>query len=150
MQCGGYTMLSDTSAIFQDGSINAGWDYTITIQAVFTDGSRSLESRTSVRSLGSRPIPTTRLAGVTNFRVVSVTPTTARVVWDYADSSNLTVWSVTARHLTSYTSTGVDPSAREFTISNLSPGLGYEITVQGRNDSTETEVASTNVLMPNG
>lgn len=150
MQCGGYTMLSDTSAIFQDGSINAGWDYTITIQAVFTDGSRSLESRTSVRSLGSRPIPTTRLAGVTNFRVVSVTPTTARVVWEYADSSNLTVWSVTARHLTSYTSTGVDPSAREFTISNLSSGLGYEITIQGRNDSTETEVASTNVLMPNG
>jgi Fibronectin type III domain len=149
MQCGGYTMLSDTSAIFQDGSISAGWDYTITIQAVFGDGSRSLESRASVRSLGSRPIPTTRLAGVTNFRVVSVTPTTARVVWEYTDSSTLTAWSVTARHLTSYTSTGVDSSAREFTISNLAPGLGYEITIQGRNDSRETEVASTNVLMPN-
>jgi hypothetical protein len=57
---------------------------------------------------------------------------------------------VTSRHLTSYSSTGVDASAREFTITNLAPGLGYEITIQGRSDSNETEAVSTSVLMPNG
>ena len=150
MQCGGYTMLTDTSAIFQDGSISAGGDYTINVQAVFADSSRSRESSTTVRSLGSRPVPNAKLAGVTNLRVVSVTPTTARVVWEYADSSRINVWSVTSRHLTSYSSTGVDASAREFTITNLAPGLGYEITIQGRSDSNETEVVSTSVLMPNG
>jgi len=149
MQCGGYTMLTDTSAIFQDGSINAGWDYTINVQAVFADGSRSRESSTTIRSLGSRPVSNAKLAGVTNLRVVSVTPTTAQIVWGYADSSRLIVWSVISRHLTSYSSTGVDASAREFTITNLAPGFGYEITIQGRNDSDETEVVSTSVLMPN-
>lgn len=150
MQCGGYTELSETSAIFQDGSINPGWDYTIIVQAVFADGTRSSESRTTVRSLGTRPTPNPRISGVSNFRVVAVTPTTATVAWDYSDSSNINVWSVNARHLTSHTSIGVDPSAREFTITNLSPGLGYEITIQGRNDTQETDVVSTSVLMPRG
>ena len=149
MQCGGYTMLTETSAIFKDGSISSGWDYTIKIEAVFENGSRSRESQTSVRSLGSRPIPSVKLAGATNFRVVSVTPTTATVTWDYSASSEIRFWSVTARHLTSYSSTGVDPSAREFTIMNLASGLGYEITIQGRTDTNETEVVSTSVLMPN-
>ena len=148
MQCGGYTMLSDTSAIFRDGSIFPGWRYTVKVQAVFEDGTRSRESQTSVMSLGSQPAAKTKLAAPTNFRVVSVTPTTATVRWEYEDSSAISVWSVVARHLTSYSSTGADASAREFTVTNLSPGLGYEITLQGRTGDNETEVASTSVLIP--
>jgi hypothetical protein len=149
MQCGGYTMLSETSAIFQDGSISAGWDYKVKVQAVFADGSRSLESQTTVRSLGSRPTVPAKLSGVTNFRVVAVTPTSATGAWDYSGSSEIAVWGVTARHLTSYTSIGVDPSAREFTIVGLGAGLGYEFTIEGRTGSNVTETSSTNALLPN-
>lgn len=149
MQCGGYTMLSETSAIFQDGSISAGWDYKIRVQAVFADGSRSMESQTTVRSLGSRPTEPVKLAGVINFRVIAVTPTTATVAWDYDGAAPITVWGVTARHLTSYALTGVDAVAREFTIQNLSPGLGYEFSIEGRTEGNVTEKSSTNVLLPN-
>jgi len=148
MQCGGYTMLSETSAIFQDGSVSAGWDYKVRVQAVFADGSRSLESQTTVRSLGSRPTEPAKLAGVTNFRVIAVTPTSATLAWDYADSSAITVWGVTARHLTSYTATGAEANAREFTIRDLSPGLGYEFTIEGRTEANVTETSSTNALLP--
>ena len=148
-QCGGYTMLTPTSAIFQDGSIFPGWEYLVKIQAVYSDGSRTQETVTSIKSLGSQPVPTSRLAGVSNFRVTSVTPTTATIVWTYEDSSLLDSWTVIARHLTSYSSTGADPSAREFTVINLVPGNGYEITIQGRSNNNETEIVSTSVLIPN-
>lgn len=150
MQCGGYTMLSETSAIFQDGSVSAGWDYKIKVQAVFADGSRSLESQTTVRSMGARPTEPAKLAGVTNFRVIAVTPTTATVAWDYSGSDLITVWGLTARHLTSYTATGVEANAREFTIRDLSPSLGYEFTIEGRTDNNLTDKSSTNALLPNG
>jgi hypothetical protein len=148
MQCGGYTMQSDTSAIFHDGSVYPGWTYTVKVQAVFPDGTRSRESLTSVRSAGSRPVPPARLVGAKNFRVTAVTPTTATVAWDYEGAASLTSWTVTSRHLTSYSAIGADPSAREFTITDLSPGLGYEFTIMGRTADNETETASTNALMP--
>ena len=130
-QCGGYTMLSDTSAIFQDGSIYAGWRYGIQITAVFADGTRSLPSMSYVRSAGSQPPPPTKYAAPTNLRIVDLTPTTVTVAWDDPANSPVSFWSVATRYLTSYSQTGVDANARQFTSTAIWPGGGFEIILSG-------------------
>ena len=130
-QCGGYTMISDTSAIFQDGSIYAGWRYGIQITAVFADGTRSLPSMSYVRSAGSQPPPPTKYAAPTNLRIVDLTPTSVTVAWDDPANSPVSFWSVSTRALTSYSQTGVDASARQFTSTAIWPGGGFEIILSG-------------------
>ena len=130
-QCGGYTMLSDTSAIFQDGSIYAGWNYGIQITAVFADGTRSLPTMSYVRSAGSQPPPPTKYAAPTNLRIVDLTPNAVTIAWDDPANSPVTFWSVATRYLTSYSQTGVDASARQFTSTAIWPGGGFEIILSG-------------------
>jgi len=130
-QCGGYTMLSDTSAIFQDGSIYAGWRYGIQITAVFADGTRSLPTISYVMSAGSQPPPPTKYAAPTNLRIIDLTPTSVTIAWDDPANSPVSFWSVSTRALTSYSQTGVDPNARQFTSTAIWPGGGFEIILSG-------------------
>jgi hypothetical protein len=130
-QCGGFTMLSETSAIFQDGSIYPGWRYGIQVTAHFADGTRSLPSMNYVMSAGSQPPPPTKYDAPTNLRIVDLTPTAVTVAWDAPANSPVTVWSVVTRYLTSYSQTGVDPNARQFTSTAIWPGGGFEIIVSG-------------------
>ena len=130
-QCGGYTMLGDTSAIFQDGSIYAGWKYGIQITAVFADGTRSLPTMSFIHSKGSQPPAPTKYAAPTNLRIVDLTPTSVTVAWDDSANSPVSFWSVATRHLTSYSQTGVDANARQFTSNAIWPGGGFEIILSG-------------------
>ncbi len=130
-QCGGYTMLGDTSAIFQDGSIYAGWKYGIQITAVFADGTRSLPAMSFINSKGSQPPAPTKYAAPTNLRIVDLTPTSVTVAWDDPANSPVSFWSVVTRYLTSYSQTGVDVNARQFTSTAIWPGGGFEIIVSG-------------------
>jgi hypothetical protein len=130
-QCGGYTMLSETSAIFQDGSIFAGWRYGIQVTAVFADGTRSLPSISFINSKGSQPPAPTKYAAPTNLRIVDLTPTSVTIAWDDPANSPVTLWSVVTRFLTSYSQTGVDPNARQFTSTAIWPGGGFEIILSG-------------------
>jgi hypothetical protein len=130
-QCGGYTMLSETSAIFQDGSIFAGWRYGIQVTAVFADGTRSLPSISYIYSKGSQPPPPTKYAAPINLRIVDLTPTSVTIAWDDPANSPVTLWSVVTRYLTSYSQTGVDPNARQFTSTAIWPGGGFEIILSG-------------------
>ena len=130
-QCGGYTMLGDTSAIFQDGSIYAGWKYGIQITAVFADGTQSLPTMSFIHSKGSQPPAPTKYAAPTNLRIVDLTPTSVTVAWDDPANSPVSFWSVATRYLTSYSQTGVDPNARQFTSNAIWPGGGFEIILSG-------------------
>ena len=130
-QCGGYTMLSETSAIFQDGSIFAGWRYGIQVTALFADGTRSLPAISFINSKGSQPPPPTKYAAPTNLRIVDLTPTSVTIAWDDPANSPVTFWSVATRYLTSYSQTGVDPKARQFTSTAIWPGGGFEIILSG-------------------
>lgn len=130
-QCGGYTMLGDTSAIFQDGSIFAGWKYGIQVTAVFADGTRSLPAMSYINSKGSQPPPPTKYAAPTNLRIVDLTPTSVTVAWDDPANSPVSFWSVATRYQTSYSQTGVDAAAREFTSTAIWPGAGFEIILSG-------------------
>ena len=135
-QCGGYTMLSATSAIFQDGSIYAGWRYGIQITAVFADGSRSAPTMTYINSKGSQPAPPTKLPAPTNLRIVDLTPNSVTVAWDDPANSVVTVWSVITRYQTSYTAQGGYPDQHQFTSTAIWPGGGFEIIVSGYNSET--------------
>jgi len=130
-QCGGYTMLSETSAIFQDGSIFAGWRYGIQVTALFADGTRSLPAISFINSKGSQPPAPTKYAAPTNLRIVDLTPTSVTIAWDDPANSPVTFWSVATRYLTSYSQTGVDPKARQFTSTAIWPGGGFEIILSG-------------------
>jgi len=135
-QCGGYTMLSATSAIFQDGSIYAGWRYGIQITAVFADGSRSAPTMTYINSKGSQPAPPAKLPAPTNLRIVDLTPNSVTVAWDDPANSVVTVWSVITRYQTSYTAQGGYPDQHQFTSTAIWPGGGFEIIVSGYNSVT--------------
>jgi hypothetical protein len=124
-------MLSETSAIFQDGSIFAGWRYGIQVTAVFADGTRSLPSISYINSKGSQPPPPTKYAAPINLRIVDLTPTSVTIAWDDPANSPVTLWSVVTRYLTSYSQTGVDPNARQFTSTAIWPGGGFEIILSG-------------------
>jgi hypothetical protein len=150
-QCGGYTMLSATSAIFQDGSIYAGWRYGIQITAVFEDGSRSEPTMTYINSKGSQPPPPTKLPAPTNLRIIDLTPTSVTVAWDDPANSVVTVWSVVTRYQTSYTAQGGYPDQHQFTSTAIWAGGGFEIIVSGYNSETGkwTEEAKIGFFAPN-
>ena len=129
--CGGYRMLSDTSAIFENGAVSAGWRYGVQITAVFADGTRSHPVMSHVQSAGSQPPPPTKYAAPINLRIVDLTPHEVTIAWDDPANSPITFWSVATRYLTSYSQTGVDPNARQFTSTAIFPGRGFEIILSG-------------------
>ena len=129
--CGGYRMLSGTSAIFENGAVFAGWQYGVQITAVFADGTRSHPTMGYVRSAGSQPPPPTKYAAPINLRIVDLTPHAVTIAWDDPANSPITFWSVVTRYLTSYSQTGVDPNARQFTSTAIWPGRGFEIILSG-------------------
>ena len=131
-QCGGYTMLTDTSAIWQDNSVFAGYDYKVTIQAVFADGSRSQETVDWVTSAGSQPAPPSKYSAPTNLHITDLTPTKVSFAWNAPAGANITLWQVLVRHLTSYTATGVDGATTQFTSDGVIwAGAGFELIVYG-------------------
>ena len=129
--CGGYRMLSGTSAIFENGAVYAGWQYGVQITAVFADGTRSNPTMGYVRSAGSQPPPPTKYAAPINLRIVDLTPNAVTIAWDDPANSPITFWSVVTRYLTSYSQTGVDPNARQFTSTAIWQGRGFEIILSG-------------------
>jgi hypothetical protein len=129
--CGGYRMLTANSAIFENGAVYAGWQYGVQITAVFADGTRSQATMGYVRSAGSQPPPPTKYPAPTNLRIVDLTPTTVTIAWDDPANSPVSFWSVVTRYLTSYSQTGVDANARQFTSTAIWPGAGFELILSG-------------------
>lgn len=132
VQCGGYTHLTPTKAIFQDGSISPATVYAIRVQTVMADGSFSEEAFKYIRTPGTPPAPPTKYAAPTNFRITAISTSEVTAVWDYPADSPITVWLFTVRQLTSYSQTGADGAARSFTYKDLAPSSGYEIILSGR------------------
>ncbi|MDE2386690.1 MAG: fibronectin type III domain-containing protein [Actinomycetales bacterium] len=152
-QAGGYTEIGGARnhIRFNSGSVSPGLTYNVRVSALLSSGDWTVETVTQVRSNGSQPPPTTRLAAPTNLRVTDVTPTSVTVAWDVpSESTDVTVWSVVARYQTSFTAMGAYPSDRSFTIPNLNPGLGYQIIVSGYNSNTGiwTSESMVSVLLP--
>jgi hypothetical protein len=147
--CGGYTQLSATSAIFDDGSINPATRYGITVETVRADGSRSDRTVRFITTPGTPPPPPSKYAAPTNLRITEISTTSVTVAWDYPASTPVSVWAFTVRRETSYSSTGVSGSARSFTYNGLTPGLGYEIILDGRDVNNKyTEVARLGFYAP--
>lgn len=131
-QCGGYTNLTPTKVIFQDGSISPATLYGITVEAVMADGSRSERGIRYITTPGTPPPPPTKYAAATNLRITAISTSEVTAAWDYPSDSPITVWSFTVRQLTSYSQTGVAGAARSFTYRDLAPSSGYEIILTGR------------------
>ena len=132
VQCGGYTHLTPTKAIFQDGSISPATVYAIRVQTVMADGSFSEEAFKYIRTPGTPPAPPTKYAAPTNLRITAISTSEVTAAWDYPADSPITGWLLTVRQLTSYSQTGADGAARSFTYKNLAPSSGYEIILSGR------------------
>ena len=132
VQCGGYTHLTPTKAIFQDGSIYPATVYAIRVQTVMADGSFSEVATKYIRTPGTAPAPPTKYAAPTNLRITAISTSEVTAAWDYPSDSPITVWSFTVRQLTSYSQTGVEGAARSFTYKDLFPSSGYEIILSGR------------------
>jgi hypothetical protein len=132
VQCGGYTHLTPTKAIFQDGSINPATVYAIRVQTVMADGSFSEVATKYIRTPGTPPAPPTKYAAPTNLRITAISTSEVTAAWDYPSDSPITVWSFTVRQLTSYSQTGVEGAARSFTYKDLFPSSGYEVILSGR------------------
>ncbi len=131
-QCGGYTHLTPTKVIFQDGSISPATLYGVTVEAIMIDGSRSERAIRYITTPGTPPPPATKHAAPTNLRITAISTSEVTAAWDYPADSPITVWSFTVRQLTSYSQTGVDGAARSFTYRDLAPSSGYEIILTGR------------------
>jgi hypothetical protein len=131
-QCGGYTHLTPTKVIFQDGSISPATLYGVTVEAIMIDGSRSERAIRYITTPGTPPPPPTKYAAPTNLRITAISTSEVTAAWDYPADSPITVWSFTVRQLTSYSQTGVEGSARSFTYRDLAPSSGYEIILTGR------------------
>jgi hypothetical protein len=131
-QCGGYTHLTPTKVVFQDGSISPATRYGITVEAVMTDGSRSERAIRYITTPGTPPPPPSKYAAPTNLRITAISTSEVTAAWDYPSDSPITVWSFTVRQLTSYSQTGVEGAARSFTYRDLAPSSGYEIILTGR------------------
>ena len=131
-QCGGYTHLTPTKVIFQDGSISPATLYGVTVEAIMMDGSRSERAIRYITTPGTPPPPPTKYAAPTNLRITAISTSEVSAAWDYPSDSPITVWSFTVRQLTSYSQTGVDGTARSFTYRDLAPSSGYEIILTGR------------------
>ena len=132
VQCGGYTHLTPTKAIFQDGSISPATVYAIRVQTVMADGSFSEEAFKYIRTPGTPPAPPTKYDAPTNLRITAISTSEVTAAWDYPADSPITVWLFTVRQLTSYSQTGADGAARSFTYKDLAPSSGYEIILSGR------------------
>ena len=153
-QSGGYSEIGGqrNHIRFNSGSVSPGLLYNVRVMALLDSGDWTVESLTQVRSNGSQPAPPAKLPAPTNLRVTDVTPTTVTIAWDVpAESTDVTVWSVVARHETSFAAIGAYPNDRTFTIPNLNPGWGYQITVSGYNQNTGiwTNEVSVSILLPN-
>ena len=131
-QCGGYTHLTPTKVIFQDGSISPATMYGVTVEAIMIDGSRSERAIRYITTPGTPPPPPTKHAAPTNLRITAISTSEVTAAWDYPADSPITVWSFTVRQLTSYSQTGVEGTARSFTYRDLAPSSGYEIILTGR------------------
>jgi hypothetical protein len=131
-QCGGYTHLTPTQVVFQDGSISPATRYGITVEAIMNDGSRSERAIRYITTPGTPPPPPTKYAAPTNLRITAISTSEVTAAWDYPSDSPITVWSFTVRQLTSYSQTGVEGAARSFTYKDLTPSSGYEIILSGR------------------
>lgn len=131
-QCGGYTHLTPTKVIFQDGSISPATLYGVTVEAIMIDGSRSERAIRYITTPGTPPPPATKHAAPTNLRITAISTSEVTAAWDYPADSPITVWSFTVRQLTSYSQTGVEGAARSFTYRDLAPSSGYEIILTGR------------------
>ena len=131
-QCGGYTHLTPTQVVFQDGSISPATMYGVTVEAIMIDGTRSERAIRYITTPGTPPPPPTKYAAPTNLRITAISTSEVTAAWDYPSDSPITVWSFTVRQLTSYSSTGVEGSARSFTYKDLAPSSGYEIILTGR------------------
>jgi hypothetical protein len=131
-QCGGYTHLTPTKVIFQDGSISPATLYGVTVEAIMIDGSRSERAIRYITTPGTPPPPPTKHAAPTNLRITAISTSEVTAAWDYPADSPITVWSFTVRQLTSYSQTGVEGAARTFTYRDLAPSSGYEIILTGR------------------
>lgn len=148
-QCGGYRHLTATSVIFEDGSIQPATQYGVTVVAVGANGHASDETRRFITTPGTPPPPPTKYAAPTNLRIVEISTTSVTIAWDYPADSPITVWGFTIRRLTSYSSIGVSGSARSYTYSGLTPGLGYELILEGRDASSKyTEAARLGFYAP--
>ena len=134
-QCGGYTHLTPTKVVFQDGSISPATRYGITVQAVMNDGSWSERAIRYITTLGTKPAPPSKYAAPTNLRITAISTSSVTAAWDYPTDSPITVWSFTVRQLTSYSQTGTDGDARSFTYRDLAPSSGYEIILSGRDSN---------------
>lgn len=153
-QAGGYTEIGGqrNHIRFNSGSVSPGLAYKVRVSALLTSGEWTVETMTALYSNGSQQLPPVKLPAPTNLHVTDVTPTSVTVAWDVpSESTDVTVWSVVARHLTSFTAIGAYPNDRSFTIPNLNPGYGYEITVSGYNSNTGiwTNETKVSVLLPN-
>jgi len=149
-QCGGYTELDSPLHIrFNDGSVSyPGSRYEVRVYAILTTGEMTVESKAYVTANGTVPAPPALTSGVTNLHVTDVTPTSVTVAWDLPTDHTVNVWQVVARYNTSYQATGTDGNATSFTVSGLSPGLGYEIYLEGFDGSLWTTRTSTSVILP--
>jgi hypothetical protein len=134
-QCGGYTHLTPTKVIFQDGSISPATMYGVTVEAVMIDGTRSERAIRYITTPGTPPPPATKHPAPTNLRITAISTSEVTAAWDYPSDSPITVWSFTVRQLTSYSQTGVEGAARSFTYRDLAPSSGYEIILTGRDAS---------------
>ena len=134
-QCGGYTMLGPTQAIFQDGSISKATRYGITVEAVMADGNSGERAIRYITTPGTLPPPPTKYAAPTNLRITAISPSEFTAAWDYPEGTPVTLWSFAVRQLTSYSYMGVSGSARTFTFRDLQPANGYEIILKGMDDT---------------
>jgi hypothetical protein len=134
-QCGGYTMLGQTQAIFQDGSISKATRYGITVEAVMADGNSGERAIRYITTPGTLPPPPTKYAAPTNLRITAISTSEFTAAWDYPEGTPITLWSFAVRQLTSYSGMGVTGSARTFTFRDLQPANGYEIILKGMDDN---------------
>jgi hypothetical protein len=134
-QCGGYTNLGPTSAIFQDGSISKATRYGITVEAVMADGNSGERAIRYITTPGTLPPPPTKYAAPTNLRITAISTSEFTAAWDYPTDSPITYWSFAVRQLTSYSYMATNGSARTFTFRDLQPANGYEIILKGMDDN---------------
>lgn len=134
-QCGGYRQITATSVIFDDGSIFPATLYGISVVAVDEEGNASQPGKASITTPGEPPAEPELLPGPENIRIEGISSTSVRVSWDYLGESEISVWTLKIRRLTSYSSIGVAGASRSFVVENLYSSTGYEVILSGRNAS---------------
>jgi len=134
-QCGGYRQITATSVIFEDGSIFPATLYGISVVAVDEDGNASQAGKASITTPGDPPAEPEMLPAPENIRIEAISSSSVRVSWDYSAESEISVWTLKIRRLTSYSSIGVAGASRSFVVENLYSSTGYEVILSGRNAS---------------